>query len=97
MKPKEVFYKKVFNLGDYQNEQIGITIELEEGDNVCNVIEQARNYVNLQSSPFKEKIETAESIIKDPDNYTGIAVKNAKKFIDSVEKTKMPKLSNISE
>ncbi len=55
MKTKSVHYSKVFNLGDYQNEKIGVDIEIEEGDQVQNVIDKAKDFVENQHQLAKQK------------------------------------------
>lgn len=48
MKTLSVSYHKVFNLGDYSNEKIGVDIQLEPGDNVQDATNKARDFVENQ-------------------------------------------------
>lgn len=96
MKTKEVRYEKCFNLGNYENEKIGVTVEVEEGDNIQDIIEQSRNYVNLQSSVFKNEVEEKEHIVSHPEDFTGRQVEAAKEFLSKAKSLLVPKLSHIS-
>lgn len=46
MKIDRISYKKIFPMGSFQNETIGIEVQLEEGDNHDEVFEQAKDMVN---------------------------------------------------
>lgn len=97
MKTKSVRYEKCFNLGNYEHEKIAVEVEVEEKDSVKEVIQQARNYVTMQSKPFQDKYEQAQEVVNNPDDHTGRAVKSAKDFIANVSKMLVPSLSNMSE
>ena len=47
MKTKIVSYSKVFSLGNYENEKIGVEIEIQDGDDVQKAIQEARNFVEF--------------------------------------------------
>jgi hypothetical protein len=85
MKPKTVTYSRLYNLGNYEHEKIGIEMEVLEGENVQDVVQQARNYINLIAEPTKRKIADAEEIVKNPDQYRGFDVKRAQKFLDEIK------------
>lgn len=84
MKPKTVTYSRLYNLGSYEHEKIGIEMEVLEGESVQDVIQQARNYINLIAEPTKRKIADAEEIVKNPDQYRGFDVKRAQKFLEEI-------------
>jgi hypothetical protein len=79
MKVTSVNYSKVFSLGNYENEKIGVEIELQEGDNVQIAMQQAKQYVefNHKVNGFISDLEQCEHVINNPDNYTGNQVKQA--------------------
>jgi len=54
MKAKKIYYKKLFNLGNFQNEEVGIELEIEEGERASDVIEKAKQFVN-SLDPRNEK------------------------------------------
>lgn len=87
MKTKNIHYSKVFNLGDYQNEKLGVDLELEEGDNVQESINKARDFVENQHQLNKQKDRYIEAcrIITDVDNYTGTQIRKAQEIKDAYE------------
>lgn len=79
MKATKVYYQKCFNLGNYQNEVIGIELEVEEGENALDVIEKAKKFVNEKSSHNAGNDERNRylEVIKNAQSYSGITVKEA--------------------
>lgn len=87
MNVKNVIYQKVFSLGNYENEKIGIEIELSENENPIDALFEAKKYVekaHLFNKRYYE-YERAKSIVKDDDNYTGKQRKQAEEFISDFE------------
>ena len=82
MKAKKVNYQKCFNLGNYQNEVIAIELEVEEGDKAQDVLDNARKFVEGQHNEKKSMLKECEEIIANPDDYTGLRVKKAAKWIE---------------
>jgi len=87
MKIKTLQYHKVFNLGNFSNEKIGIEIELAEGEDpvkahfeMVDFVEKAHTFQNDRPSYIK-----AHEIIKDADNHTGANVKKAHQIIIDFE------------
>lgn len=84
MKATKIYYQKCFNLGNYQNEVIGIELEVEAGEKASKVMEMARHFVNSESVS-RATIETYERmkrIFENPDEYTGKQVKEAREFLE---------------
>lgn len=62
MRTKEVYYSRKFNLGNYETEEIGILVVLDEGEKFADVLSTARKAVLQQgvslprpkSAPVKE-------------------------------------------
>jgi len=98
MKTKSISYHKVFNLGDYSNEKIGVDLEIEEGDNVQDAVNKARDFVENQHQLNKQKGRYMEacSIIENSADYTGRQIETAKQFKDKYESmlSDSPKLLN---
>lgn len=87
MNVKNVIYQKVFSLGNYENEKIGIEIEVSENENPIDALFEAKKYVekaHLFNKRYYE-YERAKSIVKDDDNYTGKQRKQAEEFISDFE------------
>lgn len=110
MQYKTISYHKVFNLGNYSNEKIGVEIEVGEGENPVECHAEAVRYVERAHKFQKEfpTYEKAKRILADPDNYTGIEVKQAKQAVEVFENNfseqlksffpnLQPQLSNASE
>lgn len=72
MKATKIYYKKLINLGNYQNEEIGIELEIEEGEKAIDVLEKAILFVekNNKKSQILEKYSEAMSILENPDNFS---------------------------
>ena len=96
MKTKSVSYHKVFNLGDYQNEKIGVDIELEPGDDVQTAVNKARDFVENQFQLNKKKARYMEAcaVIENSHDYTGRQIQQAREIKEAYEAmlTETPKL-----
>lgn len=87
MKAKKIIYEKLFNLGNYQHEKIGIEIEIEEGEKAKDVLEKAKQFVN-QLDPENEKKKEYErscEILKHKDGYTYSRVMQAEEVVKQYE------------
>ena len=85
MKATKIYYKKLFSLGNYQNEEIGIEIEIEKGEKAKDVLKKAKLFVeslNPQAENEREYNEAVE-ILKNKEIYNYKKVMEAQKFIDS--------------
>ena len=76
MKATKVKYEKTFNLGNYQNEVIGVEIELADGETAKDAIEKAKKYVNTIQEITSDK-EKWQKIVDNPDGYLYSEVKEA--------------------
>ena len=45
MTAKTITYKRLFNLGNYEHEEIGIEIEVDEGEYAMDVVSKAKEFV----------------------------------------------------
>lgn len=83
MKATKVYYQKCFNLGNYQNEVVGIELEIEEGEKAADVLEKAKKFVESKDliSANIHEYEDCLHIVSDPDNYTGRQVREANEFL----------------
>lgn len=86
MKATKVNYEKTFNLGNYQNEVIGIEIEIEKGETAQQAIEMAKKFVeHMHCNKKKEELEEARRIASNPDSYSYTRVMEAKATIERLE------------
>ena len=83
MKAKKIYYKRLFSLGNYQNEEIGIEIEIEEGEKAMDVLQKAKLFVSeLDPTSQKERqYNEAIDIMRNKDNYAYKRVIEAEEFI----------------
>ena len=96
MKTKLITYSKLFSLGNFQNEKIEVTAELEPGETAQDAVEKLRDFVlhNHQLSKSKEQYLHCHNIIADTENNTGREINQAREFIRQYEKmqAETPKL-----
>lgn len=86
MKATKVNYEKTFNLGNYQNEVIGIEIEIEQGETAQQAIEMAKKFVEyMHCDKKKEELDEARRIASNPDSYSYTKVMEAKATIERLE------------
>ncbi|HEY3406453.1 MAG TPA: hypothetical protein VGK59_23860 [Ohtaekwangia sp.] len=86
MKTIQIHYSKVFSLGNYENEKIGVEIEIQEGDDVQKAIQQARQFVefNHKLNGLNLEFEQCERVVNNPDDFTGQQVKRAKERMEQI-------------
>lgn len=86
MKTTSVEYSKTFNLGNYSNEKIGVVIELQHGigETVADAMAHAKREVEKAHHFFKQlpHYEKSLEIEKNPADYTGRQVTEAKELIE---------------
>lgn len=68
MKATKITYQRCFNLGDYENEVIGVEVEIEEGEKFKDVLDNARKCVEKMSK--KQMNEEVTSIHYECDEST---------------------------
>ncbi len=86
MKTKMISYSKVFSLGNFENEKLGVEIEIQEGDDVQKAIQQARSFVefNHKLNGLSTELSQCEHVMKNPDDFTGTQVKRAKERSEEI-------------
>ncbi len=87
MKVTKVMYNKVFSLGNYENEKIGVEIEVGENENPVEALFEAKKYVersHLFNKQYKQ-YEEAQRVVNDDANHTGNQRKQANTFIEDFE------------
>ena len=86
MKATKIYYQKCFNLGNYENEVIGIELEIEQGEKASGVLEKARYFANSKTTTGQFSIyEKYKKISENPDDYTGREVKEANSWLKQEE------------
>jgi len=87
MKVKTVSYSKVFSLGNYENEKLGVEFEISEGDDVQHAMQKAREFVefNHKLNGFVNEQAECEHVVSNPDDFTGTQVKRAKDRLEQIK------------
>lgn len=86
MRVKTVSYSKVFSLGNYENEKLGVDFEISEEDDVQKAMQKAREFVefNHKLNGIVNEQSQCEHIVSNPDDFTGTQVKRAKDRLDQI-------------
>lgn len=92
MKAVKVSYARVYSLPNYQNEKISIEIEVQDGEKASEVLTACRKWCDSQSLSNNDKAnyEKLKEIVGNPDNYTGLQVKQAKAELANIEDEELP-------
>ncbi len=79
MKATKIYYKKLINLGNYENEEIGIEIELEDNVTAKMALDSARIFVENNSNSIEKNIlnKKYQNILTNKHNHTYIEVEEA--------------------
>jgi hypothetical protein len=87
MQIENVSYHKVFNLGNYSNEKIGIDIRLAPGEDPIEAFAEAKKIVEKSHQFFQDQphYDQAKEIVSRPDDFTGRQVKQAEEAIKAFE------------
>lgn len=87
MKIQTIQYHKVFNLGNYSNEKIGVDVVIAEGEDPLDAFAEAKRLVEKSHKFFQDlpTYERAKEIIAHPDDHTGRTVKQAQEAIKAFE------------
>lgn len=93
MKITRISYSRVYSLGNYENEKIGMEATVDEGDDILKSYVELKNAVEHAHDLRKDlrKREAAESVMRNPDNHRGYDVKQAEDFLQYF-KEKYPNL-----
>ena len=80
MKATKIYYKRLFNLGNFQNAEIGIELEVEENEKAENVIKKAIEFVEIfnPKNDREQKIRELQRIIDNAREFKYGIVQDAK-------------------
>lgn len=93
VKATRIFYKKLVNLGDFEHEQVGIELEVEEGERAEDVLAAARRFVRARALSCREVQDRneAEKILAAPaGKHTLDLIKWAKEILPKEAKEVLP-------
>ena len=91
MKAESIYYKKLINKGNFEHEEIGITLLVEEGEKASDVLKEAEKFVNLArpSNTKQKEYEKAKNIVNNSNAYRYNEVIDAQKLIEQYEAMNM--------
>lgn len=83
MKVTVVRYEKLVNLGNFSNQKLGVEVQLEDGETPHDAVKRAKAFVekNLEPSIEDWRIEDAEKIVANPDDYAPKKLREAQEFL----------------
>jgi len=76
-----ITYSKVFSLGNYENEKIGVEVKLTSEDNPVLAMKEAKQFVEFMSTDKQRKIELALDVIKQAKQHHQETVNKAKTLV----------------
>ncbi len=87
MKAKKVYYKRLFNLGNFSNAEIGIELEIEDNEKAKDVLIKAKEFVEMFNPTIdrEAKIKYFTKIVDNPRNYSYAEVEDAKKELEELK------------
>jgi len=94
----EVRFDATKNLGNYENEKVGVTFSMVEGDDVFEVIAHCRNVVNGTNSTTvtKEEVKVEVKEVENKKSNEGEAPKSeVKAQVETKEKVKKEKAKKV--
>lgn len=93
MEITKISYSRVYSLGNYENEKIGMEATLGEGDDILKSYVELKNAVEHAHDLRKDlrKRDAAEAVLRNPDGHRGYDVKEAEAFMQ-LFKEKYPNL-----
>lgn len=82
-----VRFEKLINLGNYENQKLGVEVQLDEGEAPSEAVKRAKAFVEAHLAPKVDTnydIEQAKRIVANPDDYAPKKVREAQTLLDRV-------------
>lgn len=87
MRITSVQYSRVYSLGNYENEKIGVEVEVPVEDDPQEALAEAKKFVEMNSKVFTNSLEKARHIVNNPDNFTVRQVRESEEFLKQYQST----------
>lgn len=81
MKATRIYYEKCINLGNYQNEKIGVEVELAENENAVQALDAAKKFVESNNNGSNAKLSRAKEVVENKDRYSYVQVVEAENLL----------------
>lgn len=87
MRVESVRYERLVNLGNYENQRVGVTVILEPEDTPSEALRRAKAFVekSLEPEPSEYEIQKARRIIENPDDYPPRQLRDAQELLKRAE------------
>jgi len=87
MRVESVRYEKLVNLGNYQNQKVGVTVVLEPDESPSEALRRAKAFVEKSLAPEVSEydIDLSRKIVENPDDYPPKQLREAQKLLERVE------------
>lgn len=85
MKALTVKYERLYNLGDFSHQKIGIELQVEDGEKAQEVLEKAKLFCRLNSMEGRQELGAAREILANRQNEFVSRVEEAEKTIAEFE------------
>ena len=92
MRVESVKYEKLISLGNYENQKIGVVVELEPGESPAEALRRARAFVeaSVQPKPAEREIKIARHKIENQDDYPPRDVRGAQELLSRADQDDVP-------
>ena len=87
MEATKIYYEKCFNLGNYENEKMGVEVELEQGEEAADALCRARGLIN---GLFRSEKDKLQEIVDNPSRYNAQTYLDAKAKLEHLEDEEYP-------
>lgn len=87
MKAKLITYSRLISKGNYENERIEISIEVEDGEKAQDVFNMAKNFVDRRCDVAKLSdyiVQKSRKVIEDKRNHTLAQIEEAEEVIAKI-------------
>lgn len=92
MRVSSVKYEKLISLGNYENQKIGVVVELEPDESPAEGLRRARAFVeaSVQPKPTEHEIRMARRKVENSDDYPPREVREAQAVLSRAEQDEAP-------
>lgn len=82
---RKVVYERLYNLGNFSHEKIGIEIEITGDEHPSDAIDKAKDFCRLNSTDLARKLERARDVVANKDRQFFGEVEESQKIIFEYE------------
>jgi hypothetical protein len=92
MRVSSVKYEKLISLGNYENQKIGVVVELEPDESPAEALRRARAFVeaSVQPKPTERELKMARHKVENADDYPPREVREAQEVLNRAEQDEAP-------